>query len=363
MIPVTAEIAAVIHYSIDIFSAECYNRILAGVLLALHSRFVAVVAGLRFCRNRRRSCMKVLLSFIAMVISLLLVSVAIAGPCAIGGCDETSEVLSWQGQSWIVNGSPTPGSCPTPDAHHHLVISELCVGALDNAEFIELCNTTGSDIYLNNLWVTDDCNSNDNDYVNIVNNGPWSFPADDFIARFPPEAYFPNNSCIVIAPDGNGFFGTYGFYPDYELKSVSPAADMITIGGTAASNFFNDDAEMVAVFCWEGNPGVSGPDRVCDIDYVVWGDNASAIDKTGICIDGPDPDALASCYLNDTGVAFQFLMDADNDADPMPHDVGFSAGRQACKDAAEICTGGNACVEGATPTETSTWGSLKILYR
>ncbi len=307
--------------------------------------------------------MRVLLSLLVLAIWLLFVPAAFALPCTIGGCDETSEVLSWQGQSWIVNGTPTPGSCPTLDSHHHLVISELCVGAPDDGEFIELCNTTGNELYLHNLWITDDCNNNDNDYINIVNNGPWTFPGDDFIARFPQDAYFPNNSCIVIAPDGNAFFSVYGFYPDYELKSVSSAADMITIGGTAAGNFFIDDAEMVAVFCWEGIPGVQGPDLLCDIDYVIWGDNLSAIDKTGVCIDGPDADALTSCYLNDTGPAFQFLMNADNDGDPMPHDAGFSAGRQACKDAAEICTGGNACVEGATPTETSTWGSLKVLYR
>ena len=176
------------------------------------------------------------LLFLAALAPFVLVSSAY-GYCTIGGCDETSEVLSWQGQSWIVNGTPSPGVCPTLLGHHHILITEVCVGGPDGGEFVEIANTIGVDLYLKNIWLTDDCNNNDNDYVNIVNNGPWSFPADDFIARFPIQETLPNNSCIVVAPDGNKFFNAYGFYPDFEIKPVSEAKDMITIGahGNAGS--------------------------------------------------------------------------------------------------------------------------------
>jgi hypothetical protein len=299
----------------------------------------------------------------AVAVSLVVAAPAMAQYCAIGGCDETSEAMDYFGQSWIVNGPPTPGQCPNTASHHHIVISEICVGDPDAGEFIELCNSTGHDLYLENVWITDDCNNNDNDYTNIVNNGPWSFPADDFIARFPAGYTLADNSCIVIAPDGNKFLSTYGFYPDFEIQSVSSATDMITIGATATSNLFNDDGEMIMVFCWKGTPGVSGPDLVCDIDYVIWGDRTSAVCKTGLCVDGPDANTASSCYLDDKVTTFQYLMNADNDADPMPHDPGYSAGRVSCKDAAEICTGGNSCAEGSVPIERVTWGGMKSLYR
>lgn len=301
---------------------------------------------------------------IVSVLALALMAAPVSAQyCSIGGCDETSEVISWQGQSWIVNAAPTPGTCPTTlVAHHHLLITEVCVGGPDEGEFIEITNTMGADVYLRNVWLSDDCNANDNDYINIVKNTA-SPPADDFIARFPAGVYIPNNSCIVVAPNGNDFFNTYGFYPDYELQSVSSATDMETIGATAGGNFLDDDDEMVVMFCWKGVPGVWGPDLVCDLDYVNWGGTGTAIDKTGVCIDGPDAGLATSCYLNDTGVAFQFILDADNDADAMPHDSGNSAARASSKDAAEICTGGNACQDDTVPVEQITWGVMKAMYR
>ena len=306
--------------------------------------------------------MKALL-LIGVLLVVFATSPAVAQNCLIGGCDETSEVMSVQGQSWNVNAVPTPGVCPTNlVGHHHLMITEVCVGGPDEGEFIEISNTMGVDVYLRNVWLSDDCNSNDNDYVNIVNNAA-SPPADDFIARFPAGVFLPNNSCIVVAPDGNDFFATYGFYPDYELKSVSPAEDMITIGATAESNILFDDDEMIVMFCWRGAPGAWGPDLLCDIDYVNWGGTGTAIDKTGLCIDGPDGNVTTSCYLDDTAPGFQFIMNADNDGDAMPHDSGFSAARAASKDAAEICTGGNACQDGTVPIEEISWGVMKTMYR
>ena len=304
-----------------------------------------------------------LLSVVAAAV-FLFSSPALGQYCGLGDCDETSEVLSVQGQSWIINATPAPGVCPTNTlSHHHFVISELCVGMPDEAEFVELCNQTGQDVYLKNIWLTDDCNSNDNDYVKIVKN-TQSPPANDFVARFPAQAWLMDGDCIVIAPRGDLFYSYYGFYPDFEIKSVSPAPDMILYGGgTAASDFFTDAGEMVLAFCWRGDPGVSGPDVLCDIDYVHWGNTSTAVDKTGICIDGPDPGTGTTCYFNDTNPMFQFIMNADNDADPEPHDAGKSAGRQYCKDAQEYCSGGNACMDGTVPVEIFTWGVLKAMYR
>lgn len=300
---------------------------------------------------------------VGLLVLLFSSSPASAQNCLIGGCDETSEVMNWQGQSWIVNAAPSPGVCPPSlVGHHHLIISEVCVGGPDEGEFIEIVNTMGLDVYLRNVCISDDCNYNDNDYVKIVKNAA-NPPADDFIARFPTGVYLPDNSCIVIAPDGNDFFNTYGFYPDYELKSVSPAVDMETIGATAEGNILDDDNEMVVVFCWRGVPGDWGPDLLCDIDYVNWGGTDTAIDKTGLCIDGPDFGTTTSCYINDTAPMFQFIMNADNDADPMPHDPGCSAARAASKDAAEICTGGNACTDDSVPVEQITWGAMRAMYR
>lgn len=301
---------------------------------------------------------------LALVAMLLISTPALGQNCLLGNCDETSEVMSVQGQSWIVNGTPTPGVCPTTSmSHHHFVISEICVGMPDSAEFVELCNTTGQDIYLKNIWLTDDCNSNDNDFVNIVNN-TQSPPSDDFVARFPAQTWLYDGSCIVIAPRGDLFYEYYGFYPDFEIKSVSPAPDMILYGGgTAETNFFTDSDEMVEVFCWRGDPGYWGPDVLCDVDYVHWGSTSTAVDKTGICIDGPDANVTTTCYYNDTNPTYQFIMNADNDADPEPHDAGMSAGRQYCKDAQEICSGGNACMDGTVPEEEFTWGSVKAMYR
>ncbi len=58
--------------------------------------------------------------------------------------------------------------------------------------------------------------------------------------------------------------------------------------------------EVVVLYHWDG-----ATDLVQDLDYAVWGDKVEAVDKTGVAIDGPDPDSTTTTYFNDTAIASQ----------------------------------------------------------
>ncbi len=213
----------------------------------------------------------------------------------------------------------------TAHAADHLLITEFVVTPTDG-EFIEIYNPTASTIDLSDYYLSDAVTGNDNRYVDIVDGSATTYTSD-FIARFPAGATLGADAFAVVSMhDDADFTAEYGTLPDYEINDASGGtdgiADMVDPGGLiGGSAGLSNAGEMIILFHWDG-----ASDLVDDVDYVVWGDLAEAVDKTGLAKDGPDVDTDPTTYLDDTPVSSQAPVDLDGGGDD-PHDFGFSAAR------------------------------------
>jgi hypothetical protein len=220
----------------------------------------------------------------------------------------------------------------------HLLISEFCVTPTAG-EFVEIYNGTGSPVDLQNYYLYDANSGNDDDYINVVDD-TYTAASYDFLCKFPSGASIANGEYIVVAMDGAAFNTTYGSDADYELLGTSgTVADMVETqsGSIAADAGLTNSGEAILLFYWDGTS-----DLVQDVDYVDYesgstgsaGGNGEAIDKTGKTKDGPDGDAVASAYLNDTAVASQIPSIAPGSGSSLARSV-------VTSEASETSSGGN----------------------
>ncbi|MEM1082242.1 MAG: ExeM/NucH family extracellular endonuclease, partial [Pseudomonadota bacterium] len=186
----------------------------------------------------------------------------------------------------------------------------------------------------------------------------------DFTARFPDGATIPAGGYQVVALAGSvNFNAVYGFDPDYELYEEDGIPDAVpdmreAISGSIASQGnLTDSGEVAILFTWDG-----ASDLVQDLDYMVWGDKAEAVDKTGAMVDGPDGDSATSTYLADTTIVNQESVSLG------AHPSGDSFQRDDLTEGTETQSGGNGvagddetsenlfttwCVDTATPGAAS----------
>jgi hypothetical protein len=292
------------------------------------------------------------------LVSIALVLLAAAAPAraqyATGGHDETSEPM---GAAFVTTSPPTPGVCGA-GASSHLLISEVVVTPTAG-EFIEICNGTGTAVALDRYYLTDDwfVGPPANGYFNLPVAGYATAVTSDFIVGFPAGAAILPGGVLTIAVDGAGFLATYGVAASFEILGTDPGTpDMVLASNNAplASALLTNTSEVVALIFWDG---VS--DNVCDVDVCQWGPLASgnAIDKTGIAVDGPDADAIATAYKPDTPRASQTFAAAPGG--------GSSLIRQNCIEQPESpVLGSNGCIPGGpTPARGRTWGEVKVIYR
>jgi predicted extracellular nuclease len=242
-------------------------------------------------------------------------------------------------------------------ADDHLLISEVVVYPTA-AEYIEIFNPTASAIDLSNTYLTDATYSSGNVYYYNIVTGTSAGGGDfsDFHARFPDGASIgPLEYQTVSIAGSDSFHTTYGVDPTYELyeDGVSPDAipDMREAlpGSIADQGTLTNGGEVAILYSWDG-----ASDLVQDLDYVLWGDAVEAVDKTGVSIDGPDPDSNTSSYLPDTAVAGQEYIG------PAPHASGSSFTRTDPDEGTETQTGGNGLTGNDETSEnlTSTFGEL-----
>ena len=226
------------------------------------------------------------------------------------------------------------------EAADHLLVSEVVVYPTA-AEYVEIFNPTAVDIDLSDTYLTDATYAGGGQfYYKIVTGdagaaGGGGFA--DFHARFPAGATIGSHEYQTVSLAGSdAFLGTYGVNPTYELYEDGPSPDGIpdmrealpgTINGQGT---LTNDGEVVVLYQWNG-----ATDLVQDIDYVLWGDKAEAVDKTGVSIDGPDPDSIASPYLADTATSSQDV------AATASHASGESFTRIDVDEGTEVPTGGN----------------------
>ena len=202
-------------------------------------------------------------------------------------------------------------SCTAMAGLEDLLISEVVVTPTAG-EFVEIHNAGATTIDLTDVYLTDATFAGGSTYYyNIVtgsNAGGGGFA--DFHARFPNGSSIQPGEYQTIAMAGSdGFFAEYGVNPTYELYEDGAGSDAIPDMLEALSGSINqqggltNSGEVVILYSWDGNS-----DLVQDLDYVVWGDKAEAVDKTGISIDGPDGGSSTSTYLNDTSIASQAVV-------------------------------------------------------
>jgi hypothetical protein len=291
--------------------------------------------------------------FALVALSLAIaVAPAMADNQIIGGHNETSEVNA---TGWVV-GTPTPGFLPGGLAASHLLITEVMVTPTP-VEMIEIHNPTASPVDLSDYYLTDAWFSPSAGVISSYHalpSGTFQITTNtDFCSRFPAGSIIPSGGTIVVAMYGAGIDSTYGpSTANFEVTSSDPAIpDMINVGnnlpviGPGATTLTNT-SEFVMLFHWDGHS-----DNVCDVDYVTWGPitTTSRVDKTGLAVDGPDCDLIATPYNSDTPFASQSTVSAPGALR--------SVARRPGSEGAESA-GGNGCIlvtETACPLSLGYW--------
>jgi len=258
----------------------------------------------------------------------------------------------------------------------HLLLSEVSVTPRE-AEFIEVYNPAAVMVDLGDYYLCDLYGSSSSVaafYPRIVA-GAVAPCVTDFCAKFPDGASIAPGEVITMAMSGSMYRSRFGEAPDYELLDTATGT-MMSIppnGFIGSVPGLPDGAGVVVLFHWTG-----GTDLVQDVDYAAWGnDPALRVDKTGISLDGPDPDTAPSPYYSDTGVSSQIPVAVSI------HPPGSSWQRIDFTEGSEVLTGGNgitghdetsedlgttwivaACTPGyiSTGLERNTWAEIKSLY-
>jgi hypothetical protein len=295
--------------------------------------------------------------FALVVVGTMIAAAPAMAQQVFGGHNETSEVNA---PLWAV-GPPTPGGV-AGHAAGHLLITEVAVTPTP-VELIEIHNPTAfpvdlTNYYLTDAWFTPPTPAPISAYYLLPAGTFQITTSTDFCSRFPAGSMLPAGGTIVVAMYGAGVDSAYGpGTATYEVTSATPGIpDMINVGnnlpviGPGATTLTNT-SEFVMLFYWDG---VS--DNVCDVDYVTWGalTTTSRVDKTGLSVDGPDGDLIATPYNPDTPFAAQSAVAAPA--------AGSSVARLPGFEGVEVVGPGNGCVPGG-PTPTRTWGKVKTIYR
>ena len=235
---------------------------------------------------------------------------------------------------------------PLQATDDHLVLCEAVLTPTSD-EFIEIANPTGAMVSLDNYYLSDDA-----DYALLpgaFGAGPApSIGSSDFIAQFPPGSTIDPDEVLVIAFDGAGFLATFGFAADFEIHGTDAGTPDMIATDVGASAGLTNSGENAVLFFWDG-----ASDLVIDVDMTHLGTPSAAnaiASKTGVMVDGPDGDMVASTYLNDAATMPQQATDPG---------FGFSTKRISLEGANETTGGGNGITGDDETTEdiTITWDS------
>lgn len=234
-----------------------------------------------------------------MLQRVLLATVALTGcATAVQGLDGTD---ASDGQSGTADsgglgdstgsgaGSPTmpdggpPDSAP-PTTSGHLLLTEVVL-APTPGELIEIANPGTAAVDLSNSYVSDA-----GAYFRLPAGAP-TLDGGDFIAKFPTGTSIPAHGVITIALDtAANFQTTYAVAPTFVLSAMT----MVSSTGTPS---LTNGGELVVLFTWDG-----AADNVRDVDMLLVGVPTvanSMVDKSGVVVDGPDPDTTGTAYKVD----------------------------------------------------------------
>lgn len=205
-----------------------------------------------------------------------------------------------------------------------LVISEIVVTPTAG-EFFEIHNRGVDPLDLTDVYVTDATGAG-NFYYNITTGANYGGGSSaDFHARFPSGASIAAGEYQTVAINGTAFNGEYAVNATYELNDSGATPNMLEAvpGSINNQGGLSNAGEFLVLYHWDG---VS--DLVADIDYVVWGDQNEAVDKTGVTIGG-------ATYANDTAIGSQEVVA------PGAHAFGDSFQRSDLTEGTETTDNGN----------------------
>ena len=177
----------------------------------------------------------------------------------------------------------------------HLVFSEVVLTPSDG-EYVQITNPTNSGIDLSNYYITDGTDISSGEvYYNLPSDtNYWSGLSSDFICRFPSSYSIPAGASIKISlRNQDAYIGTYGDSANLSLDDdMLDAVSGFSTKGNASAPKLNNSSETLILFYWDGTSST-----VKDVDYLLWGDNSFALDKSSV-----------SGYQSDTPVSSQSYM-------------------------------------------------------
>lgn len=214
----------------------------------------------------------------------------LAGACATGIPGRNNEPDASGGGPARPDG-PTPDAPPSPPIDGPvaipagLLVSEVAL-APTLGEFIEIVNPGDQAVDLTEYYLSDSPR-----YFQLPVGAPTVDPSD-FIVQFPAGSSIAAHGVVTVSLDtAANFQTTYGAPPTFAIAGGT----MLPIAMPTAATLTNG-GEPIILFSWTRG------DLVRDVDIIVVGapstTNALA-DKSGMAIDGPDADTLASTYAAD----------------------------------------------------------------
>jgi hypothetical protein len=184
-----------------------------------------------------------------------------------------------------------PDAAPPGTGYGTHLLSEVAVTPTA-AEFIEIYNPTASPISLSDDYLADVA-----EYYMLAAGAP-TVSASDFITRFPAGAELaPGTTAVIAIASAAEFRSAYGFDPDYCLGPASGSARAMRPIAVGAQATLTNGGESIILFRWDG-----ASDLGQDIDLLEVGQPSGSnalSDKSGVAVDGPDTDAIASPYAEE----------------------------------------------------------------
>ena len=178
----------------------------------------------------------------------------------------------------------------------HIVFSEIVLTPSDG-EYVEITNPTANDIDMSDYYLTDATDTGLGKVYHKIATGVdyWSGSSSDFICRFPSNYSLSAGASIKVSlRDNDSYVSTYGESADLSLDDdMLDAVDGSSTKGTAAAPKLSNTSETLVLFYWDGTSST-----VKDVDYLLWGDNSFAVDKSGISGYQSDTPASSQSYMS-----------------------------------------------------------------
>ena len=178
----------------------------------------------------------------------------------------------------------------------HIIFSEIVLTPSDG-EYVEITNPTEVDVDLSDYYLTDATDNASGKFYYKLPSGTdyWSGSGSDFICRFPAGYSLAAGTSIKVSlRDNESYESTFGEAPDLSLDNemLNAVEGESTKGSTTAPKLYNVN-ETLVLFYWDGSSSI-----VKDVDYLLWGDNAFAIDKSDISGYQPDTPANSQSFMS-----------------------------------------------------------------